>query len=68
MQQDSNPHLTQPTCNHSIILNSSPDDHDGVVEGPLRLLEELLSATSEDQGAGLGCGTPWNDGEEPVKS
>merc|ERR1719500_2537964 len=41
----------------AIVLHCTPDDHDGVVEGSLRLLHELLSAAAEDDCAGLRLGT-----------
>merc|ERR1719273_2434841 len=39
-----------------VILHSTPDDHDGVVEGPLGLLHELLGTATKDNCAGLRLG------------
>merc|ERR1712158_298382 len=40
-----------------VVLHCTPDDHDGVMEGSLGLLHELLSAPAEDDCAGLRLGT-----------
>ena len=45
------------TCYYWVILDCSPDDHDGVVERPLGLLDELFSAAAHDDGARRGLGT-----------
>lgn len=37
-------------------LDGPPNNHDGVVQGPLCLLHKLLSATAEDDGASLSFG------------
>lgn len=42
------------TCNDSVVLHGPSDDHDGVVQRPLRLLHELLGSTADDDRASLG--------------
>ena len=44
------------TGNNGIILDGSPDNHDGVVERPFGFLDELVGTAPQDQGAGLGLG------------
>ena len=39
-----------------VVLDGATHDHDGVVEGALGLLHELLGAAAEDEGARLGLG------------
>lgn len=44
------------TANHHAVLNSTLDNHDGVVQRALNLGDKLLSATAQHQRAGLGLG------------
>lgn len=37
-------------------LDGPPDNHDGIVQGPLCLLHKLLSTTTEEDGASLSLG------------
>lgn len=37
-------------------LDGPSDNHDGIVQGPLCLLHELLSTTTEDDGTSLSLG------------
>lgn len=37
-------------------LNGPPDNHDGIMQGPLRLLHELLGTSTQEYGASLGLG------------
>jgi len=39
-----------------VVLDGAAHNHDGVVERALRLLQELLGTTTQDQGARLGIG------------
>ena len=41
---------------HRVVLHGAAHNHDGVVDRPLRLLDELLGAATEDDGACLGLG------------
>lgn len=50
-------HLRRAAAGHNGVgLEAAPHDHDGVVQRPLRLLDELLSASSQDDGGGFGLG------------
>lgn len=40
----------------SQYLDGPPDNHDGVMQGPLCFLHKLLSTTTEDEGTRLGLG------------
>ena len=44
------------TSYHCVVLNSTPNDHDGVMQGSFGLFHELFSATSENDSASLGLG------------
>lgn len=48
-------HLSSTSsCDDLVGLEASADDHDGVVQGTLCLLDELLSSSSQDNGGGFG--------------
>lgn len=47
-------HKSSHNSSKTTDLDGPADDHDGVVQGALRLLRELLGSTSEDDGARLG--------------
>jgi len=51
------------TGNNAVVLDGPADDHDGVVEGPLDLVDELIGTTTEDKGAALGLGAAPEDVE-----
>jgi hypothetical protein len=44
------------TSHNRVVLHGTADNHDGVVDGSLTLLNELLSTTAKDDGARLGLG------------
>jgi len=49
-------YLTSTTsCNDVVIAYRSLYDHDSVVQTPFNLCNELLSPTSQHQGARFGC-------------
>lgn len=50
-----------------VVLNGPLDNHDGVVQTPLYLGDELLGASSEDERACFGCGTSLEE-VEPLSS
>ena len=57
-------HLNCSAPRHdSIILDGSPHNHDGIMQGALCLLNELLRSPSQYHGAGLST---WTAGEEVV--
>ena len=46
------------TSDNGVVLNRPADDHDGVVERPLRLLHELLGPAAQHDRARLALGHP----------
>lgn len=61
-------HLHGSSTGHdAVVLDGPADNHDGVVEGPLDLVDELVSTTTEDEGAALGLGAAPED-VEPLAS
>mmetsp|Transcript_125401 Transcript_125401/g.217406 ORF Transcript_125401/g.217406 Transcript_125401/m.217406 type:complete len:232 (-) Transcript_125401:633-1328(-) len=42
---------------HGLLAHALPDDHDGVMQGPLRLLHELVCTTPKHNGHGLALNT-----------
>jgi len=45
------------TRDDSVVLDGAPHDHDGVMERPLCLFEELFSSTSQNDGTRFGVFT-----------
>ncbi len=60
--------MTLPlTCHHSIVFEGTSHNHDGIVEGAFSLLQELLSAATQNNGARLGLRTPHEQVESVVE-
>lgn len=51
------------TSNNALVLNSTLDNHDGIVQTALDFGNELFSTTTEDKGAGLCAGATLEEVE-----